>query len=29
MPFSLNNHALYKNIAVIGGLMLLADRFEN
>jgi uncharacterized membrane protein YphA (DoxX/SURF4 family) len=29
MPVTLNNHALYKNIAVIGGLMLLADRFEN
>ena len=29
MPVKLDNHALFKNIAVIGGLILLADRFNN
>ena len=28
MPISMNNHALFKNIAVTGGLILLADRFN-
>jgi uncharacterized membrane protein YphA (DoxX/SURF4 family) len=29
MPVELNNHALFKNIAITGGLILLADRFNN
>jgi uncharacterized membrane protein YphA (DoxX/SURF4 family) len=29
MPIELNNHALFKNIAITGGLILLADRFNN
>ena len=29
MPIALDNHALFKNIAVIGGLLLLADKFKN
>ena len=29
MPVKLNNHALFKNIAIIGGLILLVDRFNN
>lgn len=29
MPVSMNNHALFKNIAVTGGLILLAERFRN
>lgn len=29
MPVELNNHSLFKNIAITGGLVLLADRFNN
>ncbi len=29
MPIKLDNHALFKNIAVIGGLLLLAEKFNN
>ena len=28
MPITMDNHALFKNIAVTGGLILLADRFR-
>lgn len=28
MPIELNNHALFKNMAITGGLILLADRFN-
>ena len=28
MPLTLDNHSLFKNIAVTGGLILLADRFR-
>ena len=28
MPIALDNHALFKNIAVVGGLLLLADKFR-
>ena len=29
MPIELKNHTLFKNIAIIGGFILLADRFTN
>ncbi len=29
MPVKLNNYALFKNISVIGGLLLLAEKFKN
>lgn len=29
MPVELKNHALFKNISIVGGLILLADRFNN
>ena len=29
MPVELKNHALFKNIAITGGFILLADRFTN
>jgi hypothetical protein len=28
MPIKLNNHTLFKNIAITGGFILLADRFN-